>query len=118
MTLFSDTRNRPILNIVAGIGLVTLAACSSGAPAATATARTDTPPSAAASAAASDSAVSSEPADNGGTGGGTDWCLNTVDEVVAAIDVESPRRSAPMPPASAAAVSTTARMLLPCTPCP
>jgi len=88
MTLFSDTRNRPILNIVAGIGLVTLAACSSGAPAATATARTDTPASAAASAAASDSAVSSEPADNGGTGGGTDWCLNTVDEVVAAIDVE------------------------------
>ena len=67
---------------------MTLAACSSGAPAATATAQTDAPASAAASAAASDSAVSSEPADNGGTGGGTDWCLNTVDEVVAAIEVE------------------------------
>jgi hypothetical protein len=88
MTHFSGTRNRSILNIVDGIGLVTLAACSSGAPAATTTAQSDAPASAAASAAASDSAVSSEPADNGGTGGETDWCLNTVEEVAAAIDAE------------------------------
>ncbi|MGI8998474.1 MAG: hypothetical protein ACR2GO_02040 [Candidatus Limnocylindria bacterium] len=84
MITLSDARNRPILNLFAGIGLVTLAACSSGAPAATPTPQSDSP----APAPASDSAVSSEPADNGGTGGGTDWCLNTVDEVVAAIDVE------------------------------
>lgn len=82
MTHPMDRSIRPALGVLAALALATLAACSSGAPAPTATAEADTT----APAAASEPATSSAPAGNGGDN--TDWCLNTVEEVAAAIDIE------------------------------
>ncbi|MDQ3688757.1 MAG: hypothetical protein M3406_01725 [Chloroflexota bacterium] len=82
MTL-SAGRPRAILNVVAGFGMATLAACSSAAPAAPTTSQSDATASAPPASAPAASAPTA-----GGEDGETDWCLNTVEEVAAAIDAE------------------------------